>query len=454
MPTTLRPPTRECARRKCPEQRASLTSSSANWKTNCITRAIDLQTTIEELETSNEEFKAANEEVTSINEELQSTNEELETSKEELQSLNEELSTVNNQLEQKVGELEVDEQRPDQPALQHGHCHHLSGPPVLHQAIHTRHDAVVATDPHRHRPPHQRHYPEIHRRRPVVRCGTGARALVPIAKEVRTDEGEWYIRRIVPYRTEDNRIDGTVVTFTDISDRSEIGTAHAGGAAAMPRESSRRCGTRWWFSTSDLRVQSCNRAFYDTFRLSPEDAQGQLFYELGNRQWDIPALRTLLEDILPQAGRPQPDSETLHCSNAVVDYEVDLDFDDIGRRTMLLNARAIECDQEPTELILLAIEDITERKRAEEELRQLNETLEERVAERALSHARLASLVASTADAVIALDLEGRITDWNAGAERLFGYSERRGDRQGHRPADSARPPQRIPTGRRAAAAR
>jgi two-component system CheB/CheR fusion protein len=108
----------------------------------------------------------------------------------------------------------------------------------------------------------------------------------------------------------------------------------------------------------------------------------------------------------------------------VVDYEVDYCFGDAGRRSLLLNASVIQSDEGPAELILLAIEDITERKRASEELRQLNETLEQRVAERARSHARLASLVASTADAVIALDLDGTITDWNAGAERIFGYSE------------------------------
>ncbi len=240
--------------------------------------------------------------------------------------------------------------------------------------------------------------------------------LVPIAKEVRTDEGDWYIRRILPYRTEDNRIDGTVFTFTDISDRRrseqrvQDARLYAEGIVETVRDPLVILG-------SDLRVRSCNRAFYDIFELSPEEALGQQFCELGNRQWDGPALRTRLEEMLPQGQQPS-------LSGAVVDYEVNLDLGNLGRRTMLLNARAIECDQAPAELILLAIEDITDRKRAAEQLRQLNETLEERVAERARSHARLASLVASTSDAVIALDVEGKITDWNAGAELLFGYAE------------------------------
>ena len=100
---------------------------------------------------------------------------------------------------------------------------------------------------------------------------------------------------------------------------------------------------------ADLRVSSVNASFYRTFQVTPEKTQGQLIYDLGNRQWDIPALRELLEQIIPQ-------------NTTFEDYEVEHDFATIGQKTMLLNARRIYREVNKTQMILLAIEDITERK--------------------------------------------------------------------------------------------
>ncbi|MDP2886576.1 MAG: PAS domain S-box protein [Ignavibacteria bacterium] len=105
----------------------------------------------------------------------------------------------------------------------------------------------------------------------------------------------------------------------------------------------------------DLRVVTVSRSFYEVFKVKPEETVGQLIYDLGNKQWDIPKLRELLETILPQ--------------KATFDnYEVEHDFSTIGRRTLLLNARQIQRVLGKERIILLAIEDITERKRAEEAL--------------------------------------------------------------------------------------
>lgn len=112
--------------------------------------------------------------------------------------------------------------------------------------------------------------------------------------------------------------------------------------------------------TPDLRVQVVNPVFYDRFRVSPEETTGCLIYELGNGQWDIPELHTLLEEILPE-------NETLD------GYEVAHEFEDLGRRTMLLNARRLDHLQ----LILLVIVDITDRKKAEEALRAAKEAAEQ-----------------------------------------------------------------------------
>ncbi len=111
-----------------------------------------------------------------------------------------------------------------------------------------------------------------------------------------------------------------------------------------------------------LRVHSANRAFYQTFHVSLEETENRLIYELGNGQWDIPALRTLLEDIVPK-------------SSVFNDFELVHTFPVIGRRVMLLNARQLKAGNHG-ELLVLAMEDVTERRRAEEEIARAKETAE------------------------------------------------------------------------------
>src|SRR5438045_9776188 len=110
---------------------------------------------------------------------------------------------------------------------------------------------------------------------------------------------------------------------------------------------------------SSLRVHSANRAFYQTFHVAPDETENRLIYELGNGQWDIPALRTLLEDIVPK-------------SSVFNDFELEHTFPVIGRRVMLLNARKLEAGQHG-ELLVLAMEDVTARKRAEEDVAKAKE---------------------------------------------------------------------------------
>jgi len=110
---------------------------------------------------------------------------------------------------------------------------------------------------------------------------------------------------------------------------------------------------------NDLRVVTANRAFYRVFATTPEETEGRLLYELGNRQWDIPELRRLLGEILPQ-------------NTAFNDYAVAHDFECIGPRTMLLNARRLHREGK-ADLILLAIEDITARKQRLRELETLQQ---------------------------------------------------------------------------------
>jgi PAS domain S-box-containing protein len=147
----------------------------------------------------------------------------------------------------------------------------------------------------------------------------------------------------------------------------------------------------------DLRVVSVSRSFYDFFKVNPEDTVGQLIYDLGNKQWDIPKLRELLETILPQ--------------KATFDnYEVEHDFATIGRRTMLLNARQIERVLGKERIILLAIEDITEHKRLEDILAE--------------SEGRYRHVFETASDGIVLFEKrEGKITHANQAVEKMLGYS-------------------------------
>src|SRR5665213_1273133 len=144
-----------------------------------------------------------------------------------------------------------------------------------------------------------------------------------------------------------------------------------------------------------LRVRSANRAFYQTFQVSSEETENRLIYELGNGQWDIPALRTLLEDVVPK-------------SSVFNDFELEHTFPVIGRRVMLLNARKLKAGDHG-ELLVLAMEDVTARKRAEEALAEAG---------------ALQSAIFNSANfSSIATDEKGVIQIFNVGAERMLGYT-------------------------------
>ncbi len=149
----------------------------------------------------------------------------------------------------------------------------------------------------------------------------------------------------------------------------------------------------------DLRVVTASRSFYEFFKVKPEETVGQLIYDLGNKQWDIPQLRELLETILPE-------------KTTFDDYEVEHNFAAIGRRIMLLNARQIQRESGKERIILLAIEDITERK-------QLEELLE-------ASEERFRRLFETASDGIVLLEKrEGRIIDANPATEKMLGYNKK-----------------------------
>ena len=194
---------------------------------------LELARTIEDLEQSNESLTSSNEEVMSINEELQSTNEELETSKEELQSLNEELSTVNAQLQNKLDELE---------STTNNLANLLKSSDIATLFLSRdmkvnwftpavgRLFSLIESDTGRPITDFSQKFVDGDIRED---CQKVLQTLVPITKEIKDTRGRWYLRRITPYRTADDKIEGVVMTFVDISDskRSEKKATRAAATA-------------------------------------------------------------------------------------------------------------------------------------------------------------------------------------------------------------------------------
>lgn len=298
-----------------------------------------LQTTIEELETSNEELKSSNEELQSTNEELQSTNEELETSREELQSTNEELRTINTEHQAKIDEL-------------------AQANDDLNNLLASTNIATIFLDTEFKI---KRFTPESKSLFKFIDTDTGRPldnivnkleyenleedakkvldTLIKIEREVKTKDDIWLRVLIAPYRTTENIIDGVVITVFDIS-KEKYAQQYAESIVETVRQP-------LLVLDKDLKVISANVAFYQKFKVGPENTKGKLVYDLGNGQWDIPKLRKLLEDILLR-------------NTTFEDFQVENDFPDIGKRKMILNARRILQKGEQKQRILLAIEDITE----------------------------------------------------------------------------------------------
>jgi two-component system, chemotaxis family, CheB/CheR fusion protein len=313
-----------------------------------------LRSSVEDQETTNEELKSANEEILSSNEELQSTNEELETAKEELQSTNEELNTLNEELQNR--NLELSGANNDLlnllasvniPILMLGSDLRIRRfTPQAQRLLN-----LIPTDLGR---PITDIKPNFNLPQLEELITEAIDTITIKEQEVQGNNSHWYSMQIRPYRTTENKLDGAVIAWIDITSLKaslEHVTAYAQSIVETAHES-------LLVLDQELRVKTVNRTFYKTFRVSPEETEGQFLYDLGNGQWNIPQLRTLLEQVVPRRG-------------SVENFEVDHDFPQLGHRQMRLNARRIE-QQGGETMILLAIDDISEMRRAEASLRDLS----------------------------------------------------------------------------------
>ncbi|MBD2663803.1 signal transduction histidine kinase with CheB and CheR activity [Richelia sinica FACHB-800] len=311
-----------------------------------------LQSIIEEQQSTNQDLRAANEEILSSNEELQSTNEELETAKEEIQATNEELSTINDELQRRnLESTQVSNDLQNLLSSINIPILMVGGELQIRRFTPASGDIfnLIPTDVGRSLSDikHKLNIPDLEAQILEVISTLNLKT-----QEVQDQDGHWYDLRIRPYRTIDHKIDGAVVVLVDI---------HALKQSAEELRESRDyaeaiVGTvRQSLVVLDLnlRVVTANQFFYDTFMVVREETENCLIYEIGNGQWNIPQLRSLLEDILPRQSQFQ-------------DLEVEHTFEQIGHKIMRLNARKMPQISDRS-LILLAIEDITQQKQLEAE---------------------------------------------------------------------------------------
>jgi two-component system CheB/CheR fusion protein len=307
----------------------------------------ELETAARDLATSREEFKAINEEAMSVNEEYQSANEELETSKEELQSLNEELTALNSQLHETVQRLR-DTSNDLQNILNSSDMATLFLDSKLNIRFFTplakSFFSIIESDI-------GRPLADLARLSDDGDLLADARAVLvsslPLSREIERDKRAWYMRRILPYRTQDNSVEGVVITFADISETKaaesaiEAARSYSAGIVDTVRQPLVVLG-------ADLCVISASRSFYRVFSVKPEETVGRQLGAVNDRHLDVPALRGFLDRLL--AGETD-----------IEDYEIEIELPSTGRRSLLMNAQEIRGSTLVGRQILVAIDDVTER---------------------------------------------------------------------------------------------
>jgi two-component system CheB/CheR fusion protein len=297
--------------------------------------------TLEELRAANEEAQAGNEELETAQEELESANEELNTLNEELKISNVEFSKVNRDLGNLLESISI-------PLVMVGRDLRIRRftraiEPMLNVIPSDVGRSVTDLQP-------QMELPDLRQKLLDAMQGGDRKP-----RDVRDSHGRWYSLRILPSLGPDGKVDGAVLMLIDI-DAAKRGLDFAEAIVETVREP-------LVILNQNLQVVKANKTFYATFQAAREETEGRLIYGLGNGQWDIPKLRELLENILPA-----------HATFR--DFEVTHDFEHVGRKVMLLNASEIFNPNAQARAILLAIEDVTDRKQAEEALRTTNAELQ------------------------------------------------------------------------------
>ena len=309
-----------------------------------------LEGAIDTLGMTNDELTATNEEASSVNEELQSTNEELETSKEELQSLNEELTALNSQLTEtiEVQRATASDLRNTMNSANFAMLFLDGNLKIrLFTAAAKSMFSVIASDVGRPLADLARLTNDTHL---LADAATVLASQRPLTREVETDGGAWYTRRVLPYRAHDDHVEGVVVTFADISERKTAERA-IDAARAYSDSIINTIPQPLVVLDAELRVISASRSFYRTFSVKPEETVGRQLDAINDGRLDIAALHGFLDRLR-------------HGEGSIENHEVEVELPTLGPRSLLVNALEIHEDAAATRKILVTIDDVTERKRA------------------------------------------------------------------------------------------
>ena len=329
----------------------------------------ELRTTIEDLQGSNEEYRASVEEVISVNEELQSTNEELETSKEEMQSLNEELATVNSQLQAKMEEQQTSAN--DLSSL-------LSSTDIavifLDTQFHIRRFTpaaknlleLIATDIGR---PLNDLARKLTDQNLLADAQKVLETLIPIQAEIVAEAGRWYVRRILPYRTVDNRIEGVgVITFVDITERKLAEFELNEGRARVEKI----------LELMPAAVYTCDEKGNVTFYNKQAARLWGRTPVLGDEDLKYSGAAKLLKpDGTSIAAADSPMAKAIRDAVSVRDVELALERPDGSRARVSVNIDPLFNEQAQLTGTINVFEDITNRKQAEAALQAAKENAEE-----------------------------------------------------------------------------
>ncbi|MDQ3744204.1 MAG: PAS domain S-box protein [Acidobacteriota bacterium] len=349
-----------------------------------------LRASVEQYETQTEELKASNEELQAMNEELRSTAEELETSKEELQSVNEELTTVNQELKIKIEELS--QANDDFRNLMNSTD---IGTVFLDRSLRLKLSTPRARDIFNLIPADAgRPLSDITAHLDAAGLLADAEqvlaSLQSVQREVETREGRWYLMNVLPYRTVEDRIEGVVLTFLDITERKLAERERSFLASIV--ESSEDAIITVDFGGD---ITSWNKAAERLYGYPAAEAIGKPLTML--------TLPEDLKEVLKNADKVRH-SETVELYDTIRLHK--------GGREMNLELMLSPVKDGTGRVIGVSTiaRDVTERRRAEALLQASEE--------------RLRLLIESVTDyAIIIQDMEGRIEIWNPGAERMFGHT-------------------------------
>jgi len=388
----------------------------------------NLQAMIEEMQAANEELKSTNEELQSTNEEMQSTNEELETSKEELQSVNEEIVTVNSELQAKIEQL-TDIQNDMKNLLENTNIATI----FLDERLSIRRFTREATKVYRLAESDiGRPLADIRSLAPDVDLIPEAAAVlfsfIPREKQLRTTDNEWYLFRIIPYRTVENVIDGVVLTFSNITALKAVEAALQEEQRFSQLMLDSLPGIFYLYTYPEHQLTRWNKQHETLLGFTADELKGKLASD-----WHLPELKDAVlkatQEVM-EKGQGSVESNLIAKDGHTIPFLLTgVRFEAKGRLYYMGIGIDITDRKKAEDALLKNTEELhasnEELTVADEELRQTIDELgrSEQALRRLSTYNR--SLIEVGMDPLVTINPDGKIADVNTSTEKITGYSRK-----------------------------